>query len=66
MSEGFNKLIIQVHQNRSRSLFAKAAILTPRRNMTTRMQKREKNTLCFREWRLKLVKQVLSLWNIPV
>jgi hypothetical protein len=65
MSEGFNRLIIQVHQSRSRSLFAKAAVLTPRCNVTARMIERREGVTDFREWCQKLVKQALLLWNGP-
>jgi hypothetical protein len=65
MSEGFSRLIIQVHQSRSRSLFAKAAVLTPWCNVTARMLERREGVTDFREWCQKLVKQALLLWNGP-
>jgi hypothetical protein len=65
MSEGFSRLIIQVHQSRSRSLFARAAVLTPRCNVTARMLERREGITDFREWCQKLVKQALFLLQGP-
>jgi hypothetical protein len=65
MPEGFSRLIIQVHQSRSRSLFAKAAVLTPRFNVTTRMLERREGITSFLEWCQKLVKQALFLLHGP-
>jgi hypothetical protein len=65
MSEGFSRLIIQVHQSRSRSLFARAAVLTPRCNVTARMQKQGEGITDFRAWCQKLVKQALFLLQGP-